>query len=229
MIWKGALFNLQKVLADKEGGKDFHVRIAASELVETGKNTITWILIGTIGGFFLVLAIVLIVFRILCRGQKQTVGPVQASEDYLVLFKYKDRQTATKNFSEKLGEGGCGSVFKGTLPNSSAIAVKKLNHLMKEEKQFRAEVRSIGTIQHINLVRLRGFCAESSKRCIAFDYMPNGSLEYHLFRRDSKTLDWQTRYGIAMGTARGLAYLREKCRDCIIHSEQQPWCCHLVR
>ncbi|CBI21864.3 unnamed protein product, partial [Vitis vinifera] len=98
-------------------------KIAASELVETGKNTITWILIGTIGGFFLVLAIVLIVFRILCRGQKQTVGPVQASEDYLVLFKYKDLQTATKNFSEKLGEGGCGSVFKGTLPNSSAIAI----------------------------------------------------------------------------------------------------------
>ncbi|KAL6330551.1 hypothetical protein AAG906_040482 [Vitis piasezkii] len=200
LIWKGALFNLQKVLADEEGGKDFHVRIAASELVETGKNTITWILIGTIGGFFLVLAIVLIVFHILCRGQRQTVGPVQASEDYLVLFKYKDLQTATKNFSEKLGEGGCGSVFKGTLPNSSAIAVKKLNQLMKEEKQFRAEVRSIGAIQHINLVRLRGFCAEASKRCIVFDYMPNGSLEYHL----------------------GLAYLHEKCRDCIIHCDIKP-------
>ncbi|RVX09388.1 G-type lectin S-receptor-like serine/threonine-protein kinase [Vitis vinifera] len=163
----GALFNLQKVLADKEGGKDFHVRIAASELVETGKNTITWILIGTIGGFFLVLAIVLIVFLILYRGQRQTVGPVQAGEYYLVLFKYKDLQTATKNFSEKLGEGGCGSVFKGTLPNKSAIAVKKLNHLMKEEKQFRAE-------------------------------------------------------GIAMGTARGLAYLHEKCRDCIIHCDIKP-------
>ena len=228
LIWKGALFNLQKLHADDEGGRDFHVRIAASELGETGTNAtrakttrekVTWILIGTIGGFFLVFSIVLILLH---RRQRRTFGPLGAGDNSLVLFKYKDLQSATKNFSEKLGEGAFGSVFKGTLPNSAAIAVKKLKNLMQEEKQFRTEVRSMGTIQHANLVRLRGFCAKASKRCLVFDYMPNGSLESHLFQRDSKTLDWKTRYSIAIGTARGLAYLHEKCRDCIIHCDIKP-------
>ena len=202
LIWKGALFNLQELQDDDDNdqsGKDFHVRIAASDqLVETRTNRsrvkVTWIVIGTIGGFFLVLCVALVFLVVLYKGRRLTMLPVPAGEDYLMLFRYKDLLSATKNFSEKLGEGGCGSVNKGTLHNTSVIAVKKLNHLKKEEKQFRAEVRSIGTIQHINLVRLRRFCAEASKRCLIFDYMPNGSLEYHLFRRDSISgLDWKTR------------------------------------
>ncbi|KAL6330005.1 hypothetical protein AAG906_039920 [Vitis piasezkii] len=251
LIWKGDLFNLRKLQDDNEGGKDLHVRIAASELVETGTNItrekattekVTWILIGTIGGFLLLFGILLVVF---CRRHRRPNKALEAAEDSLVLFKYRDLRKATKNFSEKLGEGGFGSVFKGTLPNSTnfseklgegafgsvfkgtlpnsaAIAVKKLKNLMQEEKQFRTEVRSMGTIQHANLVRLRGFCAKASKRCLVFDYMPNGSLESHLFQRDSKTLDWKTRYSIAIGTARGLAYLHEKCRDCIIHCDIKP-------
>ena len=230
LIWKGALFNLQELQDDDDndqGGKDFHVRIAASDqLVETRTNRsrvkVTWIVIDTIGGFFLVLCVALVFLVVLYKGRRLTMLPVPAGEDYLMLFRYKDLLSATKNFSEKLGEGGCGSVYKGMLHNSSVIAVKKLNHLIKEEKQFRAEVRSIGIIQHINLVRLRGFCAEASDRCLVYDYMPNGSLEYHLFRRDSNTLDWKTRYVIAMGTAKGLAYLHEKCRDCIIHCDIKP-------
>ena len=228
LIWKGDLFNLRKLQDDNEGGKDLHVRIAASELVETGTNTtrekattekVTWILIGTIGGFLLLFGILLVVF---CRRHRRPNKALEASDDSLVLFKYRDLRKATKNFSEKLGEGGFGSVFKGTLPNSTVIAVKKLKNRTQEEKQFRTEVSSIGTIQHINLVRLRGFCAEASKRCLVFDYMPNGSLEHHLFRKDSKILDWKTRYDIAVGTARGLAYLHEKCRDCIIHCDIKP-------
>uniref|UniRef100_A0A5B7A678 Protein kinase domain-containing protein n=1 Tax=Davidia involucrata TaxID=16924 RepID=A0A5B7A678_DAVIN len=85
------------------------------------------------------------------------------------------------------------------------------------------EVSTIGTIQHVNLVRLRGFCSEGNKKLLVYDYMPNGSLESHLFRgKDSKVLDWKTRYQIALGTARGLAYLHEKCRDCIIHCDIKP-------
>lgn len=228
LIWKGDLFNLQKLQNDKEGGKDFFARIAASEPVKNGSTTtatnastkkVIWILVGTIGGFFLLFAVLLLVF---CRKHRRPNKEFEGAEDSLVLFKYRDLRSATKNFSEKLGEGGFGSVFKGTLPNSTVIAVKKLKNLTRGEKQFRAEVSSIGTIQHINLVRLRGFCIEASKRCLVFDYMPNGSLEHRLFQKDSDVLDWKTRYNIAVGTARGLAYLHEKCRDCIIHCDIKP-------
>ncbi|XAR68057.1 Non-specific serine/threonine protein kinase [Bertholletia excelsa] len=122
----------------------------------------------------------------------------------------------------KLGGGGFGSVFKGTLPDSSCIAVKKLESISQGEKQFRTEVSTIGTIQHVNLVRLRGFCSEGNKKLLVYDFMPNGSLDSHLFHNDGNVVDWKTRYQIALGTARGLAYLHEKCQDCIIHCDIKP-------
>uniref|UniRef100_A0A2P2K969 non-specific serine/threonine protein kinase n=1 Tax=Rhizophora mucronata TaxID=61149 RepID=A0A2P2K969_RHIMU len=144
-------------------------------------------------------------------------------EGSLVAFGYRDLQGATKNFSEKLGGGGFGSVFKGLFPDSSVIAVKKLESINQGEKQFRTEVSTIGTIQHVNLVRLRGFCSKGTRKLLVYDYMPNGSLDSHLFQENvSKVLDWTTRYNIALGTARGLAYLHEKCRDCIIHCDIKP-------
>ncbi|THG15979.1 hypothetical protein TEA_029938 [Camellia sinensis var. sinensis] len=111
----------------------------------------------------------------------------------------------------------------GTLPDSSVIAVKKLENISQGEKQFRTEVSTIGTIQHVNLVRLRGLCSEGSKRLVVYDYMQNSSLDAHLFnKKESQIFDWQTRYQIALGTARGLAYLHEKCWDCIIHCNIKP-------
>ncbi|KAK1569192.1 hypothetical protein Q3G72_033670 [Acer saccharum] len=112
---------------------------------------------------------------------------------------------------------------KRVLPDSSVIAVKKLESISQGEKQFRAEVSTIGNIQHVNLIRLRGFCSEGNSKLLVYDYMPNGSLDAYLFHgRDSKALDWKTRYNIALGAARGLAYLHEKCRDCIIHCDIKP-------
>lgn len=102
--------------------------------------------------------------------------------------------------------------------------MKKLEGLSQGEKQFRTEVSTIGTIQHVNLVRLRGFCSEGTKRLLVYDYMPKGSLDFHLFhdKKDCEIIDWKTRYQIALGTARGLTYLHEKCRDCIIHCDIKP-------
>ena len=137
-------------------------------------------------------------------------------------FQYRDLRKATRNFSEKLGTGGFGSVFKGTLPDSSVVAVKKLGGVKQGEKQFRMEVKAIGTIQHVNLVPFRGFCAEGKERLLVFDYMPNGSLDSHLFHRIDNVLDWSTRYRIVLGIARGLVYLHEKCRECIIHCDIKP-------
>ena len=81
---------------------------------------------------------------------------------------------------------------------------------------------ALGAIQHVNLLRLHGFCVEASKRFLVYEYMSKGSLESHLFQNVSMILDWKTRYHIAIGTAKGLAYLHESCRDCIIHFDIKP-------
>jgi len=92
------------------------------------------------------------------------------------------------------------------------------------EKQFRNEVRTIGRIQHVNLVRLRGFSSHGSERLLVYDYMPNGSLDRALFwgAAAPPTLSWSARFQIALGAARGLLYLHEGCRDCIIHCYMKP-------
>ncbi|KAJ3708468.1 hypothetical protein LUZ61_012173 [Rhynchospora tenuis] len=129
----------------------------------------------------------------------------------------------TNNFSDRLGRGGFGSVFKGTLPNSHYVAVKRLEGILQlGEKQFRNEVSTIGIVQHVNLVRLRGLCCERNKRLLVYDYMENGSLDKKLFHGNSTVLNWKRRYQIALGAARGLAYLHESCRDCIIHCDVKP-------
>eukprot|EP00253_Pinus_taeda_P016426 PITA_16426 len=142
---------------------------------------------------------------------------------------YRALQNATKNFSERLGGGGFGSVFKGTLTDSSLVAVKKLEGVSQGEKQFRVEVSTIGTAQHINLVRLQGFCTEGSSALLVYEYMPNGSLNSLLFHKtrnndqiETKLLDWKTRFSIALGTAWEINYLHEKSKDCIIHCDIKP-------
>ncbi|CAI0549032.1 unnamed protein product [Linum tenue] len=147
-------------------------------------------------------------------GEKSVEGSLRA-------FSYRDLQSATRNFSDKLGEGGFGSVYKGVL-SDSMVAVKKLEGIRQGEKQFRSEVSTIGTIQHVNLVRLVGFCSEGAHKLLVYDHMPNRSLDSHLFNHGSGVLSWKTRYNIAMGIARGLTYLHEKCRDCIIHCDVKP-------
>ncbi|KAJ4729927.1 S-receptor-like serine/threonine-protein kinase [Melia azedarach] len=219
-IWVGNLFNLQQHAPDDTNGKTIYVKLAASEFSSPNNKRI---IIGSVvgSGVFVVL-LGLFVFVYL-RKKKSTMRTTKEMEDSLMAFAYKDLQSATKNFSERLGGGGFGSVFKGVLPNSSVIAVKKLQSINQGEKQFRAEVSTIGSIQHVNLVRLRGFCSEGARKLLVYDYMPNGSLDSHLFHeKDSKVPDWKTRYKIVLGTARGLAYLHEKCRDCIIHCDIKP-------
>jgi serine/threonine protein kinase len=100
--------------------------------------------------------------------------------------------------------------------------VKRLDGACQGEKQFRAEVSSIGIIQHINLVKLIGFCCESDKRLLVYEHMSNGSLEVHLFTSNDIVLEWSTRYQIATGVARGLSYLHGGCRECIIHCDIKP-------
>ncbi|XP_015881001.3 G-type lectin S-receptor-like serine/threonine-protein kinase At2g19130 [Ziziphus jujuba] len=222
LIWIGDFLDLEQLSEDDGTGRTFYVRLAASELPNPKKKNgvIIGVAVGSAVGISVFLC--LIVFVIL-RRRKKIVKPGKTVEGSLMAYDYRYLQNATKNFSEKLGGGGFGSVFKGTLPDQTVIAVKQLESFSQGEKQFRTEVSTIGTIQHVNLVRLRGFCSEGAKRLLVYDYMSNGSLDSHIFReKTSNLLDWKTRYQIALGTARGLYYLHEKCRDCIIHCDIKP-------
>ncbi|XP_031284089.1 G-type lectin S-receptor-like serine/threonine-protein kinase At2g19130 [Pistacia vera] len=220
-VWVGDLLNLQRLAQDDTDGKTIYIKLAASDIPNPRNNKGT-VIGGAVGGSA-VLILLVGLFVVVYLRRRRTIKSAKAVEGSLVAFAYRDLQIATKNFSEKLGGGGFGSVFKGMLPNSNAIAVKRLESISQGEKQFRTEVSTIGNIQHVNLVRLLGFCSEGAKKLLVYDFMPNGSLNSHLFpEKDLKVLDWKTRYSIALGTARGLAYLHDKCRDCIIHCDIKP-------
>nr|AMH40476.1 G-type lectin-domain containing receptor kinase 4 [Pohlia nutans] len=165
-------------------------------------------------------------FRMHKRGGEGSLKDFSAVG--VVRFSYKELVDATGNFSKQLGGGGFGPVHKGTLGDKSEVAVKTLQKLKQGEQEFRTEVAVIGTVQHINIVRLRGFCAEGDHRALVYEFIPNGSLEKYLFTKSDEkeqvqeVLDWKTRMTIALGTARGLAYLHHECRSAIIHCDIKP-------
>ncbi|GKV23390.1 hypothetical protein SLEP1_g33125 [Rubroshorea leprosula] len=157
-------------------------------------------------------------------------NPKDVEEDYLghisgtpTRFSYEELKIATNNFSNKLGEGGFGCVFQGTLPCGAQIAVKCLDGFGPVKKSFIAEVETIGSIHHFNLVRLVGFCAEKSRMLLVYEYMCNGSLDQWIFCRDKAlALGWQCRRKIILEIANGLAYLHGGCRQKIIHLDIKP-------
>lgn len=181
--------------------------------------------VGGIAGFVLVISAVLFALRRrrrLLRRRKKEEGESVFPATNLEVFTHKDLHAATRGFSEKLGQGGFGAVFRGELPDSSPVAVKRLERPGGGEREFRAEVATLGNIQHVNLVRLRGFCCEDAHRLLVYDYMPNGPLSAYLRRYDGECLSWEARFRVAVGTARGIAYLHEECRDRIIHCDIKP-------
>ena len=141
-------------------------------------------------------------------------------------FSYKDLHYSTKGFKEKLGEGGFGAVYRGVLANRTiVVAVKQLEGIEQGEKQFRMEVATISSTHHLNLVRLIGFCSEGRHRLLVYEFMKNGSLDNFLFPTEGhsgRLLNWENRFSIALGTARGITYLHEECRDCIVHCDIKP-------
>ncbi|KAL2931611.1 Cysteine-rich receptor-like protein kinase 10 [Bienertia sinuspersici] len=132
-------------------------------------------------------------------------------------------QSATNNFSEdnKLGEGGFGSVYKGTLSNGPEVAVKRLSRGSGQGAQeFKNEVLLVAKLQHRNLVRLLGFCIAGEEKILIYEYVPNKSLDYFLFNPEKQALlDWQRRYKIIEGVARGMLYLHQDSRLTIIHRD----------
>lgn len=137
-------------------------------------------------------------------------------------FSFAELKTATRNFrpDSVLGEGGFGSVFKGWIDEHSlaatkpgtgiVIAVKRLNQEgLQGHKEWLAEINYLGQLHHPNLVKLIGYCLEDEHRMLVYEFMPKGSMENHLFRRGSyfQPLSWSIRMKVALGAAKGLAFL----------------------
>lgn len=198
-----------------------------------GKKGFPYVVIIAVSTVVVILGLVFVSYRYYKKKKRMAESPDQSSEEDNFLgsltgmptrFNYNDLRTATNNFSVKLGHGGFGSVYRGTLPDGTQIAVKKLEGIGQGKKEFRAEVGIIGSIHHLHLVRLKGFCAEGSHRLLAYEYMSNGSLDRWIFKRNREEplLDWGTRFNIAVGTAKGLAYLHEDCDAKIVHCDIKP-------
>lgn len=141
-------------------------------------------------------------------------------------FHLRQLKKATGKFNpkNKLGSGGFGTVYKGTWKNK-VIAVKRVSKTSRHGKQeFIAEVTTIGSLRHRNLVKLMGWCYENRELLLVYEYMPNGSLDKFIFH-DEKTsmgqsgLNWETRLSIIQGTALALDYLHNGCEKRVLHRD----------
>ncbi|CAI8591805.1 unnamed protein product [Vicia faba] len=150
-----------------------------------------------------------------CRTNKNVV------DNNLRNLSFKEIVEATSNFREELGRGSCSVVYKGTIEMMVDVAVKKLDKLLQDsDKEFQTEMSVIGQTHHRNLVRLLGYCNEGQHRILAYELMSNGTLASFLFT--SLKPNWNQRFQIVLGIARGLVYLHEGCCTQIIHCDIKP-------
>ncbi|XP_055822866.1 G-type lectin S-receptor-like serine/threonine-protein kinase At1g11330 [Solanum dulcamara] len=138
-------------------------------------------------------------------------------------FSFDEMKEATNNFSfeNKLGEGGYGPVYEGKLRNGEKIAVKRLSETSSQGlEEFENEVILTAKLQHINLVKVVGFCIENEEKMLIYEYMPNKSLDYYIYNQERRfLLDWEKRVQIIEGIIQGLLYLQEYSRLTIIHRD----------
>ncbi|MCO5559174.1 hypothetical protein L7F22_012768 [Adiantum nelumboides] len=182
------------------------------------------IIVGTIlGGFFMLLLLVLVFVWRKCLSP----SGLHLDVDLMVAprkFTFRELQTATGDFRERLGQGGSGEVFKGVITRNNAevlhIAVKKIAKTSKQgEKEFRSEVTTIGKLRHKSLVHLYGWCHETGNLLLVYQFMPNGSVDKLLYASSPNVLSWPSRLSTLKGVAAALVYLHLGWEKMIIHRD----------
>ncbi|CAN6691218.1 unnamed protein product [Malus baccata var. baccata] len=226
VIWFGDLTDIRQFLV---GGQELYIRMSASELDNDRRLKTAMIVAITVAA--IISGLLLAGYYIHRRRTKlkevretNKNNEAEPKEDLdLPLFDVTTIATATDNFSSnnKLGEGGFGSVYKGTLADGQEIAVKRLSRSSGQGfNEFMNEVILIAKLQHRNLVKLLGCCVQGEENMLIYEYMPHKSLDSFLFDQTGELLlDWPKRFDIICGIARGLLYLHQDSRLRIIHRD----------
>ncbi|KAG9152456.1 hypothetical protein Leryth_025782 [Lithospermum erythrorhizon] len=228
----GDLIDVQRY-ATAPDGETFYLRLFHSELPKKHHRS---------KGFFVGLIVPLVVLGVCLlafiifqwrnKRRRSLAGDTHISDirgegnSEVRVFSYKEIEAATEKFSitNKLGEGGFGPVFKGKLQNGQLVAVKRLSRSSGQGlEEFKNEVLLISKLQHKNLVNLIGFCIQEEEKLLVYEYMPNKSLDKFILGSGSNdentVLDWNMRYHIIEGIARGILYLHRDSRLRIIHRD----------
>ncbi|MED6111857.1 hypothetical protein PIB30_056216 [Stylosanthes scabra] len=197
-LWSGDLNDL-RILPD--AGQDLYIRVPASELA----------------------------FCLIWKRRKKAILNVDQSKEEqeedpeVKFYDLSVIASSTDNFSDKnkLGEGGFGPVFMGTLENGQRIAVKRLSTGSGQGlNEFKNEIALIAKLQHRNLVKLQGYCIQNEEKLLIYEYMPNKSLDFFIFEQTQRmVLDWPTRFNVIRGITRGLLYLHQDSRLTVIHRD----------
>uniref|UniRef100_A0A1J3HF00 Cysteine-rich receptor-like protein kinase 11 n=1 Tax=Noccaea caerulescens TaxID=107243 RepID=A0A1J3HF00_NOCCA len=197
-----------------------------------GRKISTRVTVAIVVPIIVIIIIIIIILVLLIRRsallcwrrktyQKFDISQSGISAVRSLQFDFKAIEVATDKFSNKLGQGGFGEVFKGTLPNGTEIAVKRLSKTSSQGAlEFKNEVVVVAKLQHKNLVRLHGFCLEGEEKILVYEFVPNKSLDYFLFDPLRKNvLDWRMRFRIMEGIIQGLLYLHKYSRLKVIHRD----------
>ncbi|KAF3529402.1 hypothetical protein DY000_02041471 [Brassica cretica] len=230
LIWNQELIDVMQFSA---GGEILSIRLARSEL-GGNKHKKTILAIAVSISLFVILGSAAYGFY-RYKVKHNAIITTDASEDSwrkglkpqdvpgLNFFEMNTIETATNNFSlsNKLGQGGFGSVYKGKLQDGKEIAVKRLSSSSGQGKEeFMNEIVLISKLQHKNLVRILGCCIEGEERLLIYEFMLNKSLDTFLFdSRKRLEIDWPKRFSIIQGIARGLLYLHHDSRLKVIHRD----------
>ncbi|GAA0142627.1 transmembrane signal receptor [Lithospermum erythrorhizon] len=226
ILWFGDLVDVRTL--SEVGNQKLYVRVLASELGTKKKNKTALIVLAIIASVLLIGAAMFFI----CKRRSHRKGEEQsnyfrAEEDLGVpSFEFATLVKATENFSlmNKIGEGGFGSVFKGSLSTGQEIAVKRLSKdSLQGLEELKNEVMLIAKLQHRSLVKLLGYSIQGEERILIYEYMRNGSLDSYIFGglNDHKRqmLIWEKRFSIITGIARGILYLHQDSRLRIIHRD----------
>ncbi|XP_061336689.1 G-type lectin S-receptor-like serine/threonine-protein kinase At4g27290 [Gastrolobium bilobum] len=229
VLWFDDLLDLRRL---PDAGQDLYVRVATSEIEnQDAKDDLkkkVVVITSTVSSIIVMLLILTFIYRrrktIKEKPWARQKNDESKEEDFdLPLFDLASIAHTTDDFSsdKKLGEGGFGPVYRGTLPDGQEIAVKRLSRTSGQGlKEFKNEVIFCAKLQHRNLVKVLGCCIQEDEKLLIYEYMSNKSLDYFLFDSTrSNLLDWSKRLYIITGIARGLLYLHQDSRLRIIHRD----------